>query len=99
MGGATRNLTALFLGLNGLDAALSVLNVNLGAIELNPLWSTYPVLYSMGVKLVLALLAGLWFYKKGWSLALAAGNILLGLAVFINLITLSYLIIDWQILR
>jgi hypothetical protein len=89
--GSVRNLTGLFLALNGLDAALTLLNLGRGAVELNPVWSTYPVVYSMGIKLFLALVAGLWLYKKGWSVALVAGNIWLSLVVLVNLITFSYL--------
>jgi len=82
------NLVGLFWVLNGLDAALALMGLSQGAQELNPLWGSYPILYSMGLKLGLAGLAGWWFYMKGWSWALAAGNIWLAVVVGINLITL-----------
>ena len=90
--GSTRNLTGLFWALNGLDAALTLLNLGRGAVELNPLWSIYPADFSMGVKLVFALVAGMWFYKKGWSAALVAGCIWLSVVALAQVITLSYVL-------
>ena len=87
----SRNLLGLFWALNALDAALTLLALSRGAIELNPLWTTYPMPYAMGFKLMLALVVGLWFYRKGWRLALLAGNIWLTLAVVTNLVTVTYL--------
>ena len=87
-----RNLLVLFLALNVLDAALTVLGLSNGAQELNPLWNNYPPLYSMGLKLGLAVLTGLWFYRRGWWLALLAGNAWLTMVVTFNLITLVHLL-------
>ena len=89
--GTRRNLLGLFWALNTLDAALTLLALSRGAIELNPLWASYPMPYAMGFKLMLAFVVGLWFYLKGWRSALLAGNIWLTLAVVTNLVTVPYL--------
>ena len=91
IGATKRNLLGLFWALNTLDAALTLLALSRGAIEVNPLWTSYPIPYAMGFKLMLAFVVGLWFYLKGWRAALLAGSIWLTLAIVINLVTVTYL--------
>ena len=74
--------------MNLLDATLTVIGINRGSVELNPLWTTYSPLHAMSIKLALAFLAGMWFYMAGWKMALRAASICLAIVVLVNVTTL-----------